>query len=728
MKIDKINITGYRRFKDSTINLDYGNFSVLAGANNSGKTSLVQLLDYIFNNNSKKLLKFNDFSIEMKTLLDEKIENLSIDLSNKEEEFLQFLKYIGENIRISVKLSISYKKDESIGLFANYLMDLESDMTSFFFEYIYKFNIDKIKKDFTQSEVRSKEKLREIIESSTEGSYFYSDENFSNKRKIDYNEFKNLFNFEYVSADRELDDESLKNKKITTTIISSTDPKKISMNWENEFNQLEKSIQKNLTDSGIKEKFQERTEEALEDLKENLDNVSKNEINALTADFDFNGKTLLNLLKNSIYISYAHKSGEFRFNLSEESQGLGVSNLIYISLQINSFSRKIKESGANTVNLFVIEEPEAHMHIQMQKVLVDYIDTIFKDNRNIQGVITTHSTEIVKNVDINNVKVIRSQNNYMNRIVDLHQFIEKNKDREFYETFFKLNFADLIFSDAVIFYEGDAERMYFERLVTRKNTKYLNLSRQYISYCQCGGAHAHKYFPLVTELGMKACVFTDIDYGKERDSLDEIQKDKTTNSTLNSLLKSNNKNVGEIYKQQKFRRNKNIEVFTQTQNDGYARTLEEAIIYKLIIPTSKYGKEDRRKYKSNLNYGRSYSGKSILDTKYYKKKIRTYNTRIDYGKNHFIKLKLQNKRGVFIEFDREFWENLKCESKLDFSVPSIKNKKLKGKVLINTRDIVNSLIKTNFMYSIIMNNKEIEVLPNYIEEGLSWLNKQISIG
>ena len=50
----------------------------------------------------------------------------------------------------------------------------------------------------------------------------------------------------------------------------------------------------------------------------------------------------------------------------------------------------------------------------------------------------------------------------MNRIVDLHQFIVNNGDKKFYETFFKLNFADLIFSDAVIFYEGDAERMYFE--------------------------------------------------------------------------------------------------------------------------------------------------------------------------------------------------------------------------------------------------------------------------
>lgn len=62
----------------------------------------------------------------------------------------------------------------------------------------------------------------------------------------------------------------------------------------------------------------------------------------------------------------------------------------------------------------------------------------------------------------------------------------------------------------------------------------------------------------------------------------------------------------------------------------------------------------------------------------------------------------------------------KYQSKLDFSIPN-------GKDLINIRDIVNSISKTNFMYSIIMNNMEIEVLPNYIEEGLTWLDKKISI-
>lgn len=718
MRLDDVQVSGYRRFQDSTINLEHGNFAILSGANNSGKTSLIQLLDVIFNNSSRKTVKFNDFSINLKKLLNERLEELNIDLNNNENEFLEFLSFIDENIKISVKFCVSYKIDEPIGLFANYLMDLEAENMNLFFEYIFKFNIEKIKNDFIKAENQSKDNLRIIIENSVGSKYYYSDQNFLIKNEIEYSEFKNLFNFEYISADRELDDENLKNKKITTTILSATDPKKISINWEGEFKQLEENIQKNLIDSGIKERFQDNTINALKDLKDNLDEVSKNEINALTADFNFNEKTLLNLLKNSLYISYAHQSDGFLFNLTEESQGLGISNLIFMSLQINSFCRKIKQSGFNTVNLFVIEEPEAHMHIQMQKVLVDYIDTIFKESRYIQGIITTHSTEIVKNVNVNNVKVIRPEKNYMNRIVDLYQFIKKHGDKEFFETFFRLNFADIIFSDAVIFFEGDAERMYFESLITRENTQFQNLSRQYICYCQCGGAYAHKYFPLLTVLGIKACVFTDLDYSKERYSLYKIERDISTNKTLKSLLKTKEKSIGEIYKQQVDKRHNDIEVFTQTQKDGYSRTLEEAIIYKVIFSKTKNKNENKIKYKKKSDSGKTFRIKTCqnIDDRNYN--IIKYGPKIDSGKQNYIKLNYN--RGVFIKQNREFWKMFKYQSKLDFSIPN-------GKDLINIRDIVNSISKTNFMYSIIMNNMEIEVLPNYIEEGLTWLDKKISI-
>lgn len=698
MRIDEIYIDGYRKFNKGTINLEHGNFAILAGANNSGKTSLIQLLDFVFNNSSRRSLTFNDFSIELKAFLNKKIKELNLSSEFDEDKFMNFIECIDKKIKIKLQMKLSYDVGEPIGLFANYLMDLEDNMYNFYFEYNYGLNTSKIRKEFIEQGIKSSEMLQDIIERNTESIYFYTDKDFNNKKNIEYKEFKQLFHFEYISADRELDDENLKNKKITTSILSSADS-----TWDNKFNDLKNKIADNLDDSKIDLSVQEETQKVLSALKDSLDNVSKNEIEALEAKFNFNEKNLLNLIKDSLLISYSHNSADFIFSLTEESQGLGVSNLIYISLQIDKFSRAIQENPHNSVNLFVIEEPEAHMHIQMQKVLVSYIETIFSKTNNVQGIITTHSTEIVKNVDVHNIKVIRQEHNFMNRIVDLHRFIDENGDKEFYETFFKLNFADLIFSDAVIFYEGDAERMYFENLINRKQLKYDNLARQYISYCQCGGAYAHKYFPLLNELGMKACIFTDIDYDKEREDITEIEQDKSTNATLNSLLSDATGDIGSIYRQQKQIRRNSIEIFTQTSKDGFARTLEEAIFYKLIIPKSNYSEVNMRKYRGKL-----ISGWSNV------KRVR----RIIKSKKYNISMK--NKyRGVFVRHSRNFWKELKDETNFKFS---ISNKK----AIISIRDIVKSLNKTNFMYSIIMNNKAIEVLPNYIEEGLLWLDKKVT--
>lgn len=705
MRIDKITIEGYRRFNKSTINLDHGNFAILAGANNSGKTSLIQLLDFVFNNKSRKSVGFNDFSISLKSLLDKKVKGLDLSSDFNYEKFVEFINCINEHIKIKLQIVLSYDAEESIGLFANYLMDLDDDMRNFYFEYNYKLNTEVIKEEFVKQDIKSATILQEIIEQNTESIYFYADKDFNNKKIIEYKDFKKLFHFEYISADRELDDENLKNKKITTSIISSSDPTNHDSVWDSKFDELKNKIANDLAESEIDSSFQNETQKILSDLKDSLDNVSKNEIEALEAKFHFNKKNLLNLIKDSLLINYSHSTDEFLFSLTEESQGLGISNLIYMSLQIDRFSRTIQP---NTVNLFVIEEPEAHMHIQMQKVLVSYIETIFSSKKNLQGIITTHSTEIVKNVDVNDIKVIRSENNFMNRIVDLYQFINNNGEKEFYETFFKLNFADLIFSDAVIFYEGDAERMYFESLINRKHSKYINLTRQYISYCQCGGAYAHKYFPLLNELEMRACVFTDIDYDKEREELDGIVGDKSSNTTLNSILSADNKDVADIYQQQSQGREKNIEIFTQTDRDGYARTLEDALLYKMISPTEeiesvfeKFNKSEWDKFNESFEL----TLPNITSSKECSMKREEIYNRLDISKeNRKIDYLRDNHPEEYAEYEA-FKET--CEPKRSI------------------RDIVSIIDKTNFMYSIIFKDKVIEMLPNYIEEGLSWLNDKI---
>lgn len=56
---------------------------------------------------------------------------------------------------------------------------------------------------------------------------------------------------------------------------------------------------------------------------------------------------------------------------------------------------------------------------------------------------------------------------------------------------------------------------------------------------------------------------------------------------------------------------------------------------------------------------------------------------------------------------------MKEETGVEFSIPR--------KEKVSIRDIVKSIKKTDFMYSLILNNQIANSLPAYIEEGLLWL-------
>ena len=78
---------------------------------------------------------------------------------------------------------------------------------------------------------------------------------------------------------------------------------------------------------------------------------------------------------------------------------------------------------------------------------------------------------------------------------------------------FSVNFSDVIFSDKVVIYEGDTERMYIESLL--KNDRFKGITNKYISYIQSGGAYAHIYEDILRYLELKTLIITDIDYKKK---------------------------------------------------------------------------------------------------------------------------------------------------------------------------------------------------------------------
>lgn len=406
------------------------------------------------------------------------------------------------------------------------------------------------------------------------------------------------------------------------------------------------------------------------------------------------------LLESSATAVYGNGK-EYYF--SEYSQGLGYSNLTLMLIEFQQFIKDCEEKQrekTGKINFLIVEEPESHMHPQMQSIFIKHVLKMLAQNQNIACMITSHSEQMVREVPLKQIRVLR-QNGYYSSIINPYETLKENG--EIYSDFIKgkkniadneqmrrditylysLNFADIVFADKAILFEGDTERMYIQALLKEsENDKFKQLRRQYIAFIQVGGAYASVYIPLLHVLGIPSLIITDIDY-KSKISDAEISdaeiltaSDKqieTTNETLKKIWIHNDESR-ELSEQMhsyytvnakkdiviQVKGFNNIAVVTQSKFDGFGSTLEDALLYKLIYNLRKSG---------------------VVNT--------------------------------FDKDDKNKWKVMKEETGLEFSIPR------EGKVSI--RDIVKSIKKTDFMYSLILNNQIANSLPAYIEEGLLWL-------
>lgn len=229
------------------------------------------------------------------------------------------------------------------------------------------------------------------------------------------------------------------------------------------------------------------------------------------------------LLDHSTAVQYRLEGQQADSYLPEYSIGLGYQNLQSLSYQLVSFrdSRlKPTEGSPAAVHLVLVEEPEAHLHVQVQRIFprraFELISPTAPEHAHLssQLLISTHASHLAHAENFDRLRYVRRTPAVVGTmpcsdVIDLATAFGTDKEtRTFAERYFRVQHTDLLFADAAIFVEGAAERMLVPLFIERD---FHELDKRYISFLDLGGRHAHRLRPLVERLGIPTVVITDVD-------------------------------------------------------------------------------------------------------------------------------------------------------------------------------------------------------------------------
>lgn len=160
------------------------------------------------------------------------------------------------------------------------------------------------------------------------------------------------------------------------------------------------------------------------------------------------------------------------------------------------------------INIFLIEEPENHLHKSLQIALSQIL---FTDNKYSYLFITTHSPYVLYEMD--NVNLVRIFNE--RKITSKSTFYKVPKDYEKNRKMLNQGLSEAIFANKVLLVEGASERLLFSKVLSVVKPFY-EADGTYI--LSVDGVGFEKYFSILEGLKIINVIKTDNDLRKSNDS------------------------------------------------------------------------------------------------------------------------------------------------------------------------------------------------------------------
>lgn len=190
-----------------------------------------------------------------------------------------------------------------------------------------------------------------------------------------------------------------------------------------------------------------------------------------------------------------------------EQNGLGLNNLIFMAVVLSELAKNPEASYRG----LIIEEPEAHLHPQLQAVLLGYLETIkaVEGEKPVQLFVTSHSPNFASIADLDSLACLVDTGASVGTFFPRTITFGKGK-REKLERYLDVTRAELFFARRVIFVEGAAELMLVSVLAEKAGHK---LREHGVSLISVEGLNFDSFLPLfgATALKIPVAIITDAD-------------------------------------------------------------------------------------------------------------------------------------------------------------------------------------------------------------------------
>ena len=555
MEIKKIYIQHYRSLNDFSLELK-NDLSLIVGKNKCGKTSVLSVLEKIFNKNSNRNLVWEDINLNHRREIFENIKRVS-DIPDSE---------LSSILGINLQIWIQYSELDSYQNIQGFMMDLNPENNFIILEFSYIIPTQKLREissltcdfadDFSKFESFMKKNLNKFFEIQIYSRGYNPITQAMTEEKSDLHEMKDvhkIIKVRGISASREV------SNKENNHSLSKTSNRFYKLNNGEEIN----SKANNLLQSAILKADETLTraysgDDSVEGIFTSVfERVKRFGGNDSEAELAIHSSlSEKDILSNNTTLYYKHDDSL----LPETYNGLGYLNLYGIIFEIETLMADIKSEPAD-INLIYIEEPESHTHPQLQYIFIKNIKDLLKEHNDelkesgdfscIQTLITTHSSHIVSDCNFDDLIYFKRDNGTavskaFNSLKE--EYGDEQLGYKFVKQYLTLNSSELFFADKVICVEGDTERILIPTMMQKVDTtnpinqasNTMPLLSQNISIIETG-AHSQVFRKLFDFLGIKVLIITDIDPANKNEnnrltSCSAVDATSTTNASIKNFF------------------------------------------------------------------------------------------------------------------------------------------------------------------------------------------------